>query len=67
MLRIEVLFISKTLYYSFCACSLNILKIVIFVIKKMKLVSFSLCLDAFLPGPKMPSGQYVTINIYNIC
>ena len=35
-----------------------------FVIGKMKLVSFSLFLDAFPPRPKMP---YVAINIYNIC
>ena len=46
-------FVSKTLQYSFCACVRNILKIVMFVIVKMKLVSFSLFLDAF----KMPFGQ----------
>ena len=28
-----------------------------FVIEKMKLVSFSLFLDAFPPRPKMPFGQ----------
>ena len=39
-----------------------------FVIGKMKLVSFSLFLDAFPPRPKMPFGhQHVAINIYNIC
>ena len=35
---------------------------------KMKLVSFSLFLDAFPPRLKMPFGQrHVAINIYNIC
>ena len=42
-----------------------------FVIGKMKLVSFSLFLDASPPPPprpKMPFGQwYVAINIYNMC
>ena len=39
-----------------------------FVIEKMKLVSFSLVLDAFPPRPKMPFGQFnVAIQIYNIC
>ena len=38
-------FVSKTLQYSFCACIRNILKIVMLVIEKMKLVSFSLFLD----------------------
>ena len=39
-----------------------------FVIGKMKLVSFSLFLDALPPRPKMPFGQrHVAINIYNIC
>ena len=34
----------------------------------MKLVSFSLFLDASPPRPKMPFGQrHVAINIYNIC
>ena len=42
------------------------LKIVTFVIEKMKLASFSLFLDAF--PPKMPFGQLnVAIQIYNIC
>ena len=50
-------FISKTLQYSFCACARNIHKIVMFVIEKMKLVSFSLFLDAFPPRPKMPFEQ----------
>ena len=31
--------------------------IVMFVIEKMKLVYFSLFLDAFPPKPKMPFGQ----------
>ena len=52
-----MLFVSKTLHYSFCACVRNILKIVVFVIEKMKLVSFSLFLDAFTPRPKMPFEQ----------
>ena len=39
-----------------------------FVIGKMKLVSFSLFLDAFPPRPKMPFRQrHVAIIIYNIC
>ena len=38
--------VSKTLQYSFCACVRNVLKIGMFVIEKMKLVSFSLFLDA---------------------
>ena len=50
-------FVSKTLQYSFCACVRKILKIVMFVIEKMKLVSFSLFLDAFPLRPKMPFGQ----------
>ena len=57
-------FISKNLRYSFCACVRIILKIVTFVIEKMKLASFSLFLDAFPPRPKMPFGQLnVTIQI----
>ena len=45
------------------------LKIVTFVIEKMKLASLSLFLDAFPPPrPKMPIGQLnVAIQIYNIC
>ena len=35
--------------YSFCPGVRNILKIVTFVIEKMKLASFSLFLDAFPP------------------
>ena len=68
MLRIGVLFISQALPYSFCACVRNTPKIVTFIIGNMKLVSFSLFLDAFPPRPKMPFGQrHVAINIYNIC
>ena len=60
--------VSKTLQYSFCACVRNILKIVMFVIEKMKLVSFSLFVDAFPPRPKMTFGQLnVIILIYNMC
>ena len=54
-------FVSKTLQYSFCACVRNILKIVMFVIEKMKRVSFSLFLDVFAPRPKMPFGQLKVI------
>ena len=50
-------FVSKTLQHSFCACVQNVLKIVMLVIEKMKLVSFSLFLDAFSPRHKMPLGQ----------
>ena len=52
-----MLFVSNTLQYSFYACVQNILKIVMFVIEKMKLVSFSLFLDASPSRPKMPFGQ----------
>ena len=58
-----MLFISKTLPYSFCACVRNTPKIVTFVIGKMKLVSFSLFLDALPPRPKMPF-TYV-VNVYS--
>ena len=54
MLRIYVLFISKALPYSFCACVRNTPKIVTFVIGKMKLVYFSLILDAPPPPPPPP-------------
>ena len=62
-------FISKTLRYFFYACVRNILKIVTFVIEKMKLASFSLFLDAPpAPRPKMPFRQInVAIPIYYIC
>ena len=63
MLKIEVLFISKTLSYSFCACVRNTPKIVTFVIGKIKLVSYSLFLDAFPPRPKLPF-TYV-VNVYS--
>ena len=63
MLRIGVLFISKTLPYSFCACVRNTPKIVSFVIRKMKLVTFSLFLDAFPPRPKIPFTHVV--NVYS--
>ena len=46
----------STLLCSFCACVRNKLNIAMFVIEKMKLVSFSLFLDAS-PRPKMPFGQ----------
>ena len=47
-------FVSKTLQYSFCACVRIILKIEMFVIEKMKLVSFSLFLDASPLDPRCP-------------
>ena len=63
-----MLIISQSLQYSFCACVRNTHKIVTFVIGKMKMVSFSLFLDAYPPRPKMTFGQrHVAINIYNIC
>ena len=63
-----MLFISKHLQYPSCACVRNILKFVTFVTGKVKLVSFSLFLDAFPPRPKIIFGQrHVAINIYNIC
>ena len=59
-------FVSKTLQLSFCACVRNIPKIVMFVIERMKLVSFSLFLDASPPPhrPKMPFGQ-MNVIIYS--
>ena len=60
---IGVLFISNTLPYSFCAHVRNTPKIVSFVIRKIKLVSFSLFLDAFPPRPKMPFT--VVVNVYS--
>ena len=68
MFMICMLYISQTLRYSFCACVQNTSKIVTFFVGKMKLVSFSLFLDALPPRPKMLFGQrHVAINIYNIC
>ena len=58
-----MLFISKTFPYSYCECVRNTPKIVTFVIGKMKLVSFSLFIDAFPPRPKMPF-TYV-VNVYS--
>ena len=62
-------FVSKTLQYSFYACVRNIIKIVMFVIKNMKLVSCSLFLDGSPPPhPKMLFGQLnVIIKICNLC
>ena len=61
MLRIELLFNSKTLRYYFCKLHT---KIVTFLIEKMKLVSFNLFLDAFPPRPKMPFGQWYALYTY---
>ena len=63
MLRIGVLFISQTLPDSFCACVRNTPKLWRLSLEKIKLVSFSLFLDAFLPRPKMPF-TYV-VNVYS--
>ena len=57
-----MLFISKTLPYSFCAYIRNTPKIVIFVIGNMKLVSISLFQMLFPPRPEMPI-TYV-VNVY---
>ena len=54
MLRVGVLFIYQTLPYSFCACVRNIPEVLTFVIGEMKLVSFSLFLDAFPLDPRCP-------------
>ena len=56
-------FVSKTLQYFFCACVRNILKIVMFVIEKMKLVSFSLFLDAPL-DPRCPLDNLTSLYKY---
>ena len=53
-------FDSKTLQYSFCACLRIIFEIVMFVIEKMTLVSFSL-IQILPPRPKMPFGQLKVI------
>ena len=58
-------FVSKALQYSFCACIRNILKIVMFVIEKMKLVSFSLFLDAF--PPRCPLDNLTSLYKYTTC
>ena len=59
-----MLFIFKTFPYSYCACVRNTPKIVTFIIRKMKLVAFSLFIDASPPPrPKMPF-TYV-VNIYS--
>ena len=61
-------FVFKILQYSFCACVRNILKIVMFVIEKMKLVSFSLFLDAFLPlDPRCPLDNGTSLCKYTTC
>ena len=55
-----MLFISQTLPYSFCACVRNTPKIVTFVIGRMKLVSFSLFLDA----PPCPLDNGMSLYIF---
>ena len=69
MFSIDVLFISKKLHYSFCACVQNILKTVTVVIGKIKLVSFSLFLDYSPLDPRRPldnnmSQHVLTYTIY---
>ena len=65
MLRILVLFISETLTYSFCACVRNTPKIVEFVIGKIKLVSFTLFLDASPPPPRPKMPFTYVVNVYS--
>ena len=65
MLRIGMLFISKTLLYTFCACVRNTPTIVSFVIRKMKLVSFSLFLDASPPPPRPKIPFTYVVNVYS--
>ena len=66
MLRIGVLFISKTFPYSYSACVHNTPKIVTFVIEKMKLVSFSLFIDATPPPPLRPKMPFTyVVNVYS--
>ena len=64
MLRIKVLFISRTLWYQCCECVRNTLTIRMFVIGMMKLVFFSLFLDAFPPRPKVLFGQWYVLSTY---
>ena len=59
-----MLFISKTLWYSFCACVRNILKLMTFVIEKMKLVSFSLFLNASPLNPRCPLNNNMSPYTY---
>ena len=53
-------FVYKTLQHFFCACVRNILKIVMFVIEKMKLVSFRLFLDVPPLDPRTSLYKYTT-------
>ena len=66
MLRMEVLFISITLRYSFYACVGNTLKTATFVTGKMK-VSFSLFLDASPLDPRCPLDNDVSLYTYTTC
>ena len=70
MLWIQLLFSSKLFGIPSAHAYELHTKIVTFLIEKIKLVSFSLFLDASPPPPrpKMPFGQcYVPKYIYNIC
>ena len=53
MLRVYVLFKSKSVMSSYYACEGNMLKSMTFVIEKLKFVSFSLFLGAFSPPPPL--------------
>ena len=64
MIRIELVFISKTLRYSSSARVRNILKSVTFVIEKVKLVSFSLFLDASPLYPRCPLDNNMSLYTY---
>ena len=59
-----MLFIFKTLQYPSCACVRNILKIVTFVTGKVKLVSFSLFLDASPIDPRCPLVNDTSLLTY---
>ena len=59
-----MLFISQTLPYSFCACVRNTPKFVTFVVGKMKMVSFSLFLDAFPLNTRRPLDNDMSLLRY---
>ena len=59
-----MLFISKILQYHSCARVRNILKIVTLVTGKVKLVSFSLFLDAFPLDPRCPLDNDMSLQTY---
>ena len=59
-----MLFISQTLPYSVCAYVRNTPKIVTFVIRKMKLVSFSLIEDAFPLDTRCPFDNNMSFTTF---